>query len=635
GGISMGMLALGAGALGVAAAAGGGGGGSGDGSGGGTSAAPAPTPTPTPMPTMQIHNFGEYTAAINQGGASAATNAIVSPGAAAQVDISGGFSRGALPKMLGDLRPSTGYNVTGASAAAINDGGIVVNLQGNADSSVTAHSDAAAASSNLMWMQTMAVRNFAGQTPTLAKASASASGAGSDAEIGIQHLSMDSTGTGALNGQAELAATAAGGGVAHALAGDVTLHIDSSGVGTSVAPVASQIHMGYGEGDVPGILASASGAGSSATAGVSGNVSLSVHGDDVYAFNSGVFAQGTEGGSAHTDVGGNMSFAADGREAHSYVLVDASTDAAAGSAADVHLHGNVSLESTGTQSALTRAAVRADGAGTVEIDGHLSADSSSPDSSSYIQVIAQGGSGDVSIGSIDMSLHGGGRGWMDLYTDHSGGLNIGTVNLSSADGYDISLHVQNANQPVTGIVDTTFLAHTDGTADVQIGTANLGGGGEIHMFLNSQTFGTINQAAGVTGLDVHYQLADQGFSGVGSAPLTTINGFSAGHDDVIYNGVSADDTNFANAGSFDSLTALNAGLDAALDGTHKYVFAVYNGTEDINHNGVADDHGAGILAWDDNGTGITSALMLPGVTALAASDIAWQPAPPPPPPPVG
>ena len=62
------------------------------------------------------------------------------------------------------------------------------------------------------------------------------------------------------------------------------------------------------------------------------------------------------------------------------------------------------------------------------------------------------------------------------------------------------------------------------------------------------------------------------------------------------------------------------------------MFAVYNGTEDINHNGVADDHGSGILAWDDNGTGVTSVLMLTGVTTLAANDLALPPPPPPPPP---
>src|SRR5258708_18742452 len=164
--------------------------------------------------------------------------------------------------------------------------------------------------------------------------------------------------------------------------------------------------MGAGQGAEPGIMAAASGAGSSATVGVTGNVSLRGHGDEVYVYNSGVFAQGMNGGSAHTDIGGNMSFDANGREAHSYILVDASTDAAAGSAADVHIHGNVDLNSTGTESALTRAAVRADGGGTVEIDGHLRVDSSAPAATSFMQVIAQGGTGEINIGSPDKSQHG-------------------------------------------------------------------------------------------------------------------------------------------------------------------------------------------------------------------------------------
>jgi hypothetical protein len=616
GGIGIGALALGAGAVGVAAAAHGGGG------GGGGGAAAAPTPTPMPTPVL-MHGFADYMAAINQGGATAATSATSS----APVDISGGFSRSVLPKMLAELRPVT-YNVTGASAATINDGGISVDLQGNPNASVTAHSNAAAGSSNLLWMQNMAVRDHAGQGMTFANATATAGGAASDAEIGIQHLSVDLAGTGALNSRTDLAATATGGGSAHTLAGDVTLHIASSATGTSTAPVSSFVHMGSGEGAEPGILAAASGAGSSANAGVAGSVSLSGHGDDVYVFNSGVFAQGTNGGSAHTDVGGNMSFAADGRAAHSYVLVDASTDGTAGSAGDVHVHGNVDLHSTGTAQALTRAAVRADGGGTAEIDGHLSLDSNGPLADSNMQVIAQGGTGHISINALDMNIHGAGHGWMDLFTDHTGGLSIGTVNVSATAGSDVSIHLQNANAEPNGIVDTTFLAHTGSTVNVSIGTANVGGAGDVFMFLNSQGFGTINQAASVELVDLHYQLADQNFLGVGSAPLTTINGFTTGHDHVMYNGVAANTTNFTDAGSFTSLTALDAALTADLDGTHKYVFAVYNGTEDINHNGVADDHGAGILAWSDHGHSITSVLMLPGVATLAAHDLSFPPPPP-------
>jgi len=410
-----------------------------------------------------IEDEFKHWASLSGRSATAATNATgsVRPDGTVNVDISGGVSRSVLPKTLADLRPMT-YNVSDASAATINDGGIVVDLQGNPDALVTAHSDAGAGASNLMWMQTLAVRDQAGQGETHATAAATATGAGSDGEIGVQHLSMALAGSGALNGRTDLAATATGGGSAHTLVGDVTLSVDSRGTGTNAAPVSTQVHMGQGEGVVPGILSSATDAGSSANVGVTGNVSLSAHGDDVYAFNSGIFAQGMNGGSAHTDIGGNLSFASDGRAAHTYVLVDASTDGAAGSAADVHVHGNVDLQSTGTEWALTRAAVRADGTGTIEIDGHLSADSIGPASgTSFMQVIAR--RGDVGIGAVDMSMDVGGRGWMDLYTDHSGGLSVGAVNLSATAGSEINLHVQNANDAVNGFVDSTFVAHTDGT----------------------------------------------------------------------------------------------------------------------------------------------------------------------------
>jgi hypothetical protein len=509
--------------------------------------------------------------------------------------------------------------VAGASVATINDGGIVVNLQGTPDSFVVAHSNAAAGASNLMWMQNMAVGDLAGQGTTIAVASATADGAGSDAEIGIQHLSMQLAGSGALNGRTDLAATATGGGTAHTVVGDVTLNMNSSATGSSAAPVFSYIHMGLAE---PGILASASDAGSTAKVEVIGDVKLIGHGDDLYVYNGGIVSHGTNGGVASTDIGGDVSFLSDGREAHSYVLVSASTDVAAGSAADVHIHGNVDLRSEGSESALSRAAVHADGEGKVDVDGHLNVTSSAPMASSLVQVTAQG-DGHVAIGAIGMTIDGGThQGWMDLFTDHSGGLTVGAVNLSATAGSEVSLNVQHVNDALTGTVDDAFLAHADSTVGVSIATANLSGAGDVHMHLNTQTFGTINQAGSLDGLDVHYQLADANFAGIGAAPMTTINGFTGAHDQVTYNGVAADATNFTDAGSFNTLGAMNAAVDTALDGTHKYVFAVYNGTEDINGNGLADDHGSGVLAWDNDGSGVTSVLMLPGVTTLTPTDIA-------------
>ncbi|MBV8030817.1 MAG: hypothetical protein JO035_04860 [Betaproteobacteria bacterium] len=586
---------------------------------------PAPTPTPTPTPTPSpslIHNFGDYVAATNAGGATAPTNATLAAGSSV-MDISGGFSRSVLPHTLADLRPSMMYNVAGANVTTINDGGISVDLQGNpsGDSTVNAHADAAAGASSLIWMQAMAVHDSASQGQFRAIASSTANGAGSDAEIGIQHASMAIGGTGAINDREDLSATATAGGVAHTLIGDFSMSVDSTAAGSAAAPVAAEAHMGFGEGQEAGMLASADGAGSMADLAVTGNVALSGQGDDVYVFNSGLFAQGTNGGSAITDVAGDVTFSANGRSAHSYVLVDASTDAVAGSAGDVHVHGNVDLQSIGTESALTRAAVRADGTGTVEIDGHLDVDSSATSATSFMQVISQGSASHIDVGSLGMTMDGAGHGWMDLYTDHGGGLDIGSVNLTAASGADIGLHVQQANTAATGTVDTTFLAHADGTASVSISAVNLAGAGQINMFLNGQTFGTINQAAGFGQLALHYQIADQNFAGIGSAPLTTINGASGTNDAVMYNGVAADGTNFTDAGSFDTLAALNAGLNAALDGTHKYVFAVYTGTEDINANGVADDHNAGVLAYSDSGNGMTSVLMLPGITHLTPANI--------------
>src|SRR5205085_854480 len=147
----------------------------------------------------------------------------------------------------------------------------------------------------------------------------------------------------------DLTATATGGGSAHTFIGDVTLQMDSSAIGTGAAPVPSYVHMGENAGDPPGIFSSATDAGSTAIVAVAGNVSLSGHGDEVYVYNSGIFAEGMNGGSALTAIGGNVSFSSEGRDTHSYVLVDASTDAGAGSAADVRILGNIDLHSTGSE----------------------------------------------------------------------------------------------------------------------------------------------------------------------------------------------------------------------------------------------------------------------------------------------
>ncbi len=104
--------------------------------------------------------------------------------------------------------------------------------------------------------------------------------------------------------------------------------------------------------------------------------------------------------------------------------------------------------------------------------------------------------------------------------------------------------------------------------------------------------------------------------------MQTLSGFSGAHDAVVFNGEAASSANFTNAGSFNSLGSMDAVVNKDLDGTHRYVFAVYNGNDDINHNGIADDRGAGVLAYDHDGNGTTAVLMLPGVTSLTPSDLA-------------
>jgi hypothetical protein len=230
----------------------------------------------------------------------------------------------------------------------------------------------------------------------------------------------------------------------------------------------------------------------------------------------------------------------------------------------------------------------------------------------------------VSIGAIDFSVQGGlsGHGWIDIFTDHAGGLTLGDLNVAVATFSETHVFLQHANELPTGVVDQTFFAHGASNIDVSIANANLSGAGEVHMLLDTQGFGTINQGADLALLELQYQLAEQSSASLGSADLTTINGFSAARDAVVFNGAAASAANFTDAGSFTTLAAMDAAVNAALDGTHDYVFAVYNGTEDLNHNGTADDSGSGVLVFDGDGSGMTSVLMLPGVTTLNPQDLA-------------
>jgi len=474
-----------------------------------------------------------------------------------------------------------------------------------------------------MWMQMLDMQ-FGGRINHGVVAS-NADGAGSTSEIGIQHLRMSVTGTGELDAQLVVNATATGGGHAHTQIGDISTSIAATEPGSS-----SYLHMGFAEpidgGHTPGMLASANGAGSQATIDV-GSFTQEGHGDDVYVFSSGIFAEGMNGGIANTNVG-NVSFLAEGNAAHSYLLIDASTDWSAGAQGNVDIAGNVDLQAIGNGVTLTRAFVFAEGTGTVDIDGHLNIDSEGAlggSTTAIMQLHAQGGS-TISVESLGMTVTGGGHGWMDLFSDHDNGLDVGSVNLTTDSNSDITLNSQYAINTLEWVnEDGTVHPHGTDTADsFSIASANLMGTGTVYMNLGQQTFGTINQ--GGTMLDLHYQLQPEAFHTAAELQaghgVTVLNGFSAAATSVEFDGIAASDTNFADIGGVDgSADDLMTALDTALDGTTRYVFAVYNGAGDINGDGTADT-GAGVLAYDNGGDGVTSVLMLPGVTSMNHTDLA-------------
>jgi hypothetical protein len=504
--------------------------------------------------------------------------------AGTSIDIHGGsFARSTLtttpPPTLAQLRAAGVMDYVMAVDGAnqqVGEGGVRVTLQAGAGTEVNVHADAAGGASQLIWMQNLAVASnvTAASLPdgrSTLIAAANASGAGSDAEVGVASFSHHiASNTGTLQA-----------------ANDILASADSGGRATA--------HFG--------------------------DISVSANGDDAYAYANFIRATAATGGQAHVIVDGDVSFASSARSAHSYVLIDA--NGGSGSAADVNIHGNVNLNSVGTERALARAIVDSEGGGAVHIDGDLSLSASAPGSAIFSQVMALDQSS-IHIGGIDLTVSGASSSaWLDLFSDHAGGVTVGHIDVNVVDASsNATVNVQHANNdPVTQVVGSGFQAHPESAFDLSVGTANLNGAGNVSMFLNSQTFGTVNQAATLDEVDFHFQLAEQNYAGVGSAPTTTINGFSGLHDMVIYNGVAADATNFADARSHATLADLNAAINLQLDGIHDYVFAVYTGSGDISGDGVSDA-GSGVLAWDGDGNGVTSVLMLPGVTSMTPADLA-------------
>jgi hypothetical protein len=230
----------------------------------------------------------------------------------------------------------------------------------------------------------------------------------------------------------------------------------------------------------------------------------------------------------------------------------------------------------------------------------------------------------MNVGAIDFTVSGtaSGHGWLDIYSDHDGGIAIGDINVLVGALSDARIHIQDANLAASGgTVDATFREHAASSASMMLGAMFLNGQGEVYLNLGTQALTTINQGTDIAQLDLNYQLADQDVSFT-TVPITTITGFTGAGDAVSFNGATPAATNFTDAGSFTSFTAMATAMDAALDGTHKFVFASYDGTEDINRNGIADDEGSGVLALDDDGSGVTALLVLPGASPLTAADLA-------------
>jgi hypothetical protein len=200
------------------------------------------------------------------------------------------------------------------------------------------------------------------------------------------------------------------------------------------------------------------------------------------------------------------------------------------------------------------------------------------------------------------------------------------MNLNSASDGTLNVGMQVLGTDPAVNADEGFISHAAGVGEGGVSLATLNLNGEADYTLNlGQSIGTINQGANVNLADLRFTIADQDFtsigSGAGSAHVTVLNGFSGDHTEVTFNGITPAAANFADIGNQGgTVQQLATALDTALDATHQYVFAVYTGTGDINGDGTADTN-VGVLAMDGDGTGITTVLMLPGVTSMTANDI--------------
>jgi hypothetical protein len=322
------------------------------------------------------------------------------------------------------------------------------------------------------------------------------------------------------------------------------------------------------------------------------------------------------------DIGGSIVVSSTADQARSYLYMAAIGNG--GGTADIHVHGDVSLTSTsglsGSAAAtLNEAGIRAVGDATVEIDGVLSTTLNGHDNSMNEFQIISTGNGQVDIGSINYSNNGV-HGWIDIYSDHLNGIHIGDVTMNVAAGSDARFHLQDADAAFV-TTDQTLMYHANPNTNIQMGDLYLTGGGSSYLYLRSTDVDTIHVSPASGDVHIWYEsIANRGT--LADAPVDIIAGFDASKIELTFERIHADSSNFADIGTFTTMAAMNAAVMQSLDTDgHTYVFAVYNGTEDINHNGVADDAGQGVLAMDTDHVGVDMAVMLPGVTHITPTDL--------------
>jgi len=214
----------------------------------------------------------------------------------------------------------------------------------------------------------------------------------------------------------------------------------------------------------------------------------------------------------------------------------------------------------------------------------------------------------------------------------AGDMSIFIDNVAWSDGEDYTL----------GSLYTGNIANTGYTqGDEQ--NAIFSGNGNVFVYTDTDENGTNGPAMVFSSIDIRnlsgaFGIAfadntgdDQDYSLVGSVEddgieFTTIYGFNGTTDSITFAGIDADGTNYeadATAGVEATTAGLWAELGTALDGTVEMAFGVFDEATaniDINNDGMKSST-LGVLAYDEDGTGITSLVFLDGVSALAEADV--------------